>query len=66
MVGWLGQHQIPAQVVATKIDKVSTNKRSGALELIRRTLEVDEVTPFSAYTGEGKRALWKIIQNNKR
>jgi GTP-binding protein len=65
MVDWLDQNRIPAQVVATKIDKVSKNKRSRALAVIRETLGVDDVIPFSAVTGEGKKEIWRIIQNKR-
>ena len=63
MVEWLAQHQIPTQVVATKIDKVSKSKRSKALTVIKETLGVDSVLSFSAVTGEGKKQLWKVIQS---
>jgi len=65
MMGWLGQHRIPTQVVATKIDKVSKNKRPAALSEIGEVLGVDNVVPFSAVTGEGKKQLWRIIQNKR-
>ena len=63
MVDWLAQHQVPIQVVATKIDKVSKNKRSKALATIEEALEIDGVLFFSAQTGEGKKQLWRIIQS---
>jgi len=65
MVDWLDEHQIQAQIVATKIDKVSKSKRSNTLEVIRDTLGVDFVVPFSAVTGEGKKEIWRIIQSKR-
>jgi GTP-binding protein len=65
MVGWLLRHQIPAQVVATKIDKVAKSKRPGALAEIGEVLGVEKVVPFSAVTREGKKEIWRIIQNKR-
>lgn len=52
-----------SQVVATKIDRVGRSKRHGALEEIRRELNLGErqPLPFSARTGEGRRELWRVI-----
>ena len=63
MVEWLDENRIPAQVVATKIDKVPRNRRFKSLSLIKESLGVDNVIPFSATTGEGKKHIWRIIQN---
>jgi len=63
MVHWLALKQIPAQVVATKIDKVSKNRRSSAITQIQEILGVEKVIPFSAVTREGKREIWRIIQD---
>lgn len=65
MVEWLDQNEIQIQVVATKIDKVSKNNRPGALKLIRETLGVNDVILFSAVTGEGKKDIWRTIQNKR-
>lgn len=62
MVEWLAQNEIPTQLVATKIDKVSRSKRAKALEIIRETLGVEDVISFSAVTGEGKKDIWRTIQ----
>ena len=51
-------------VVATKIDRISKNKRARALAEIRGTLDLEdgvEVLPFSARTREGGRELWNRI-----
>ncbi len=54
MKNWLQNSAIPLLVVATKADKVSRGARQKNLNIIRKTLELDE-TPlfFSAETGEG-------------
>jgi GTP-binding protein len=63
MVQWLELKQIPAQVVATKIDKVSKSRRPKAVKVIQETLGVEKVIPFSAVTREGKKEIWRIIQD---
>ena len=52
-------------VVATKVDRISRNKRKASLDRIRRDLEMDgERRPiaFAAPTGEGSRELWQEIE----
>ena len=57
-------------VVATKMDRVSTGKRTKALSEIRRTLSLGEdiggmggmgLIPVSADSGEGMKELWSTI-----
>lgn len=53
-------------VVATKIDRVSRNKRKVVLERIQQDLALDEgcrPIPCSAQTGEGVKEIWKEIQS---
>lgn len=50
--------------VATKIDKVSKNRRHRHLGSIHQTLELPddaELIAFSAMTGEGTKELWSVI-----
>jgi hypothetical protein len=54
---------VPIVVVATKVDKVSTQEREQCLEVIRDGLGLPDGQPLSvsSTTGEGTRDLWKII-----
>jgi GTP-binding protein len=52
-------------VAATKVDRLSRGRRSGALAGIRRALGIDDATPLvavSARTGEGIDELWNRIR----
>lgn len=62
MVDYLRQCRIPIQVVATKIDKLSSHRRRQALELARRQLNEPSIIPYSSATGDGKKQLWRIIR----
>lgn len=64
MLGWLREYEIPPIVVATKIDKLSSNQFTSQLgknvsELVQ--YGVDTVLPFSAITGYGKKQLLQAI-----
>ncbi len=64
MQNWLQSYQIPAIMVATKIDKIPKSQRSKQLNLIRDTLEMpfeEPLFPFSALTREGIQPIWKAI-----
>ena len=54
---------VPIVVVATKIDKVSKAELENQLEKIRYGLGLPDGQPFcvSSVTGEGTKALWKLI-----
>ncbi len=62
---WLNYFEFPAQVVATKLDKIPRGKREGQKILIARTLEKDpgEILLFSSKTREGRDKLLKAIQD---
>lgn len=62
MIEWLEHFQVPYQVVATKVDKLSGNQRQKSLKLVRETLKTDDVIPFSALSGQGKKEIWKILE----
>lgn len=62
MVEYLRRFGVRLQVVATKVDKLSSNRRRQALELARRKLSETSIIPYSSATGEGKRQLWRIIR----
>lgn len=53
-------------VVATKIDRISRNRRRASLDGIHRDLELGEARrpiPFSGVTGEGAKELWQEIES---
>jgi GTP-binding protein len=61
---WLQAYQIPAIIVATKIDKIPKTKQQKQINLVRNTLKVqptEQVFPFSAFTGEGVKSVWHAI-----
>lgn len=49
-------------VVATKSDKLSSNKLRPALASLAREHGVDELLPYSAKTGAGRNELWQKIK----
>jgi len=61
---WLIYYNRSTVIVGTKADKISRGNRAKQLSLIRTGLGLGPdgpVIPYSAKTGEGKEALWKII-----
>jgi GTP-binding protein len=58
---WLDHHGIKGCLVATKVDKLSRNRRIGQLALITEALGYKPI-PFSSVTKEGKKEVWKAIQ----
>jgi GTP-binding protein len=61
MKEWLEQFSIPYQVVATKVDKLSSNKLRKSLNQIESVFNCS-VLPYSAATGMGKKELWRILE----
>ena len=61
MQEWLEQFSIPYQVVATKVDKLSSNKLQKSLNQIEDVFNCS-VLPYSAATGTGKKELWRILE----
>ena len=58
---------LPLVVAATKIDRISRNKRVRCLNGIAKTLGLTDgvsVVPVSAHTGEGLDDLWKTFELN--
>ncbi len=56
----------PTCIVATKSDRISKNKLSGAVKEIENQYSGIRVLPFSARTGMGKQELWKEIHDAAR
>ena len=62
MSQWLQEYRIPLTVVATKADKLSSNRIQKSIKRIREFLNVNIVIPYSAKTGMGKKELWRLIR----
>lgn len=64
LLSWLRSLNVPVVLVATKADKLSggalKRELQGYLDQVRR-FGVDEILPFSAVTGVGKKGLWQRI-----
>lgn len=56
---------VPILVIATKVDKLSSNTLSNSLEEVRVGLGLPQGQPFcvSSVTGEGVKQLWSIIMD---
>ena len=66
MLYWLNDNNIPPVVVATKADKLSTNHLNSKLQhnlKILKKFGVDNILPFSAITGMGKKHVIQEISN---
>jgi ribosome biogenesis GTP-binding protein YsxC/EngB len=59
---WLIFHQKTHIVVATKADKLSSNKLQKSLSEIRRDFPESEIIPYSSLTGKGREAVWREIE----
>jgi GTP-binding protein len=63
LLAFLAHVRLPAAVVATKLDKLGRGAAGAALATLRR--RVGQATPvvgFSARTGEGRDALWRVLR----
>jgi GTP-binding protein len=58
---WLGTEHVPAQIVLTKVDKLSATERGLLRERCRKTLGGRAPIMISGETGEGVPALWAAI-----
>ena len=54
MKQWMDYHGIPNAVILTKVDKISRNELTKALQTGAQTLNTKELFAFSAVTGLGK------------
>ncbi len=52
---------LPYRVVATKVDKLTRNKRKGTLNKLARGLGEDKLVPFSSLSKEGIDRVWDLI-----
>ncbi len=63
LVDWLRAEDRSFAVVATKVDRLSGNKRTSNLAALKKSLEVDEILAVSAKTKAGINALWSRIDS---
>jgi GTP-binding protein len=63
LIEWLRDLSLPALIVMTKTDKLSKNKMAQAMRQTAEVLSIDpeQIIPFSAHTGKGKKELWQGI-----
>ncbi len=59
---WLRAVDREFVVVATKIDRLSGNQRPRNLAALKDSLEIDEILPISAKTGQGISELWSRLE----
>jgi GTP-binding protein len=61
LIQWLADFSLSTLVVMTKVDKLSKNKLIQARRQIAQALAItpEEICPFSAHTGAGKKQLWQ-------
>jgi GTP-binding protein len=59
---WLQAHQRPQVVIATKSDKLSQNELRKNIACIRRVFNAENVIAYSAVTGQGRDAIWHMIE----
>jgi GTP-binding protein len=61
LLAWLAHHGLPAAVILTKTDKLKGNERRSATAAVSREAGAEPLL-FSARTGEGREALWRLIR----
>lgn len=61
---WLIYHHKNHIVVATKADKLSSNKLKKSLSDIEKALPESKILTYSSTTGKGRDALWAEIDNS--
>ncbi len=62
MFNWIIESGFEPVVIATKKDKVKPSQREDALNLIKATLGIDEVIPFSSEKGDGVDEVWTMFK----
>src|SRR2546427_11266036 len=59
---WLGHHDKPHLIVATKSDKLSSNELRRNIELAKRVFKNEHIVVYSAVSGRGHDDAWNAIQ----
>lgn len=66
---WMIYNEKPHIIVATKADKLSSNKLQKSLKEIGNQLPESRIIAYSSQTGKGRDELWQVIEqsliNNK-
>lgn len=62
MLDWITESGFEPIVIATKKDKVKPSKRDEALKLIKDTLGIDNIIPFSSEKGDGVDEVWSLFK----
>ena len=62
MFNWMVESGFEPVVIATKKDKVKPSQREDALKLIKDTLNIDDVIPFSSEKGDGVDEVWNLFK----
>lgn len=60
---WMVGQGLPIRIVCSKIDKLSRREQQTSLLRAQSLLSQENIIPFSSETGEGKRELWQVIDN---
>ena len=65
MLEFIATLQLPALVVLTKVDKLKRSQRERKIGGVAGTLglELEQIVPFSAQTGEGREVLLEALQS---
>ena len=64
LLDWLRSQGRDFIVVATKVDRLSGNERTRNLAALRKALELEEILPVSAKTGNGIKELWSRLETS--
>jgi GTP-binding protein len=62
LLDFLAGIQRPTLIIATKSDRLSTNRLHNALQAMSREYPESRILPYSAKTGAGRAALWQEIR----
>jgi len=60
---WMVTQGLPIRVVCSKIDKLSRRDQQASIQRAQTMMSQQNIIPFSSETGEGKRELWQVIDN---
>jgi len=66
MYEWLSKNNLPVQVVATKLDKLSRSEAQKAIATLAKSLGLSgkgDIIPFSSKTKAGREELWRLIDS---
>ena len=66
MFQWLVEKNLPVLCIATKSDKLSKSEQKKNLEIIKKSLQIDEnsLLPYSSIKNEGRSDLLDVILNS--